>query len=378
MKAIVNANIVLENGILENGAVLFGEKIEAVAPERIPAGAEVIDAGGRFLFPGLIDVHTHGYCGREVLEGTADAVEFIAGKLLKDGVTGFLPTVATAPLPAVGAALDAVRATMGKGRGAKVHGAHMEGVFISVEKKGAHNPNLILPPDTDFLAPYADILRIVITAPEKYPEFVQWCAERGIVAAMGHTNATYQEAMEGIRRGVTQATHLFNGMRGLTHREPGAAGAALLSDRVNCELIADTAHVAKELYPLVYRMKGPDKILLITDSSIASGMGPGVYTSNARTVYVDELVGRLENGTISSSVVPLRRDILNFHRHSGATLPEAVRMATLNPARVLKLDHALGSIREGKRADLFVADGEMNVLLTVLDGEIVYRGDAPC
>jgi len=259
-----------------------------------------------------------------------------------------------------------------------VHGAHMEGVFISVEKKGAHNPALILPPDTDFLEPYADILRIAVTAPEKYPEFVTWCVGRGIVCAMGHTNATYAEAMEGIRLGVSQATHLFNGMRGITHREPGAAGAALLSDRVDCELIADTAHVAKELYPLVYRMKGPDKILLITDSSVASGMPPGVYTSNARTVYVDEFVGRLENGTISSSVVPLRRDILNFHRYSGATLPEAVRMATLNPARALKLDRELGSIREGKRADLFVADEEMNVLLTVLDGEIVYRGDAPC
>ena len=376
MRAIVNANIVLENEILENSALLFGETIEAVAPEHVPEGIEIID-GGTVCYGVMTITNAQCYCARRCSRGRptrrVHRREAVEGR--REGVSPDGRDRAAAC--GRGRARRGARDD-GQGQGREGARRAQGGVFISVEKKGAHNPNLILPPDTDFLAPYADILRIVITAPEKYPEFVQWCAERGIVAAMGHTNATYQEAMEGIRRGVTQATHLFNGMRGLTHREPGAAGAALLSDRVNCELIADTAHVAKELYPLVYRMKGPDKILLITDSSIASGMGPGVYTSNARTVYVDELVGRLENGTISSSVVPLRRDILNFHRHSGATLPEAVRMATLNPARVLKLDHALGSIREGKRADLFVADGEMNVLLTVLDGEIVYRGDAPC
>lgn len=378
MKAIINAKIVLEDGILEDAGILFDERIREIGSVRVPENCETVNAEGQFLFPGLIDVHMHGYCGREVMEGEEEANRFIARKLLKDGVTGFLPSVATAPLPTVGRALDAIRGAMRDSGGAKIHGAHMEGVFISVEKKGAHDPSLIMPPDTEFLAPFADIIKIMITAPEKYPEFVTWCVERGIVSAMGHTNASYAQAMEGIRRGATQATHLFNGMRGINHREPGVAGAALLSDSVNVELIADTVHVAKELHRLVYKLKGPDKIILITDSSIASGMGPGVYQSNNRTVYVDEFVGRLENGTISSSVVPLRRDVLNFHRNSGAPLYEAVRMASLNPARVLGMEDKIGSLRIGKCADMFLADGEMRVSHTFLDGECVYGGNRTC
>lgn len=373
MKAICNAKIVLEEGILENATLVYNEKIKLIGTDVSVEGCEVLDAGGKYLFPGLIDVHIHGYCGREVLEGTQEATRHMAKSLVRDGVTGFLATLGTAPMQCVAESLDAVRNCMGNTEGAKLHGAYMEGVFISEEKKGAHDASLILPPDLAFVEKYLDVIRIMITPPEKYPDFIIWCVERGILCAMGHTNASYAEAMEGICCGASQATHLFNGMKGIHHRDPGTAGAALLADGVNVELIADTVHVAKELYKLIYRMKGADRIILITDSCMASGMGPGTYICNNRVVHVDNFIGRLENGTISGSVVPLRRDVLNFHRYAGVPLYETARMASLNPARILRLDHVLGSLRVGKCADMFLADGELNVAYTIVDGSCVYR-----
>lgn len=374
MKAICNAKIVMEEGVLENATLLYDDTIQAIGTDLSTDGCEVLDAGGKYLMPGLIDVHIHGYCGREVLEGTQEAEHHMSEHLARDGVTGFLATLGTASMDRVAQSLDAVRACMGRTKGARLHGAYMEGVFISVEKKGAHDASLILPPDLAFVEKYLDVIRIMITPPEKYPDFISWCVQRGILCAMGHTNAGYDDAMEGIRLGASQATHLFNGMKGIHHRDPGIAGAALLADGVNVELIADTVHVAKELYKLIYRMKGADKIILITDSSVASGMGPGTYISNNRVIHVDDFVGRLENGTISGSAVPLRRNVLHFHRYAGVPLHEAVRMASLNPARILKMDHELGSLRAGKRADMFLADEQMNVACTFVDGNCVYRG----
>lgn len=373
MKAIINAKLVLENEVLERGTLIFDDKICSIGTQTPDEGCEIIDAEGKYLFPGLIDTHIHGYCGREVLEGTEEAQLHMAKTLLQDGVTGYLATLGTAALETADRSLNAVRACMGRTGGAKLHGAYMEGIFISEEKRGAHDPSLILPPDTAFVERNLDVLRIMITPPEKYPEFISWCTERGLVCSMGHTNASYAEAMNGVRHGASQATHLFNGMRGINHREPGIAGAALLCDTVTAEFIADTVHVSPALYKMVYRMKGADKIVLITDSSVASGMGPGTYISNKRVIHVDEFVGRLENGTISGSAVPLRRDLLNMHRLGGVPLNEATRMATLNPARILKLDQQIGSLRIGKCADMFLADEDMNVSHTFVDGKCLYR-----
>lgn len=372
MKAICNARIVMEEGVLEGATLLYDDKIRAIGTDVSTEGCQVLDAENQYLFPGLIDLHMHGYCGHEVLEGNEEAQRHISESLVRDGVTGFLATLGTAPMERIGQSLDAVRTCMGKTHGARLHGAYMEGVFISEEKKGAHDASLILPPDLDFVEKYQDVIRIMITPPEKYPDFISWCVQRGIRCAMGHTNAGYEAAMEGVRLGASQATHLFNGMKGIHHRDPGIAGAALLADGVTVELIADTVHVDKALYKLIYRMKGADKIVLITDSSVASGMGPGTYISNNRVIHVDDYVGRLENGTISGSAVPLRRDVLHFHRYAGVPLHEAVRMASLNPARILKMDHLLGSLRVGKCADMFLADEQMNVACTFVDGKCVY------
>ena len=376
MKAIINARIVLEDGILEGAALTYDRVIHAIHPDgRVPEGCECLDAGGRLLLPGLIDVHMHGYCGREVTEATPEAIRAIAASLVRDGVTGFLPTLGSAPMDTVCQALDAIRLCLDDDAGgATVYGAHMEGVFISPEKRGAHDISLLHAPDEGFLERYADVIRIMVCAPELYPDFVSQCVSKGIVASMGHTNATYAQAMEGVRRGISQATHLFNAMRGLNHREPGVAGAALVSDSVRAELIADTMHVSGLLFPLIYRCKGPDRILLITDSSIAAGMGPGVYRSNNRTIYVDESIGRLENGTISGSVLPLRRGVANFNRCAGAPLWECVRMASLNPARALGLDREVGSLRVGKRTNMFLADDQLNVEKTFIGGKCVYGG----
>ena len=377
MLAVKNAKIVLENGILEGKALLLSDKIEGIVEENeIPEGAEVIDCKGGYVTPGFIDLHIHGYLGKDVCDATAESIRTIAGGIVENGVTGFLPTTMTVDMEVIKGALDACREVKNSGEyyGSQILGVHAEGPFISASKKGAQDERFILKPDADFVKANADIIKIITLAPEEDKDFLEikrMAEETDVVVSMGHTSADYKTAMESTKNGVKHATHLFNAMTPMTHRAPGVVGAALNSD-VSCELIVDTYHVDVALYEMVYKMKGR-KLCFITDCLPAGGLPEGEYTlGGAKIIYKNNLC-KLEDGTIAGSVLKLNKGVWNVYTNTSIPLYECVNCATLNPATTIGVADKKGSIEVGKDADIVVLDDEFNVKKTIIGGIVRYE-----
>ena len=378
MLAIKNGKLILEDGIVEGRAVLFTDKIEAIVDEReIPADAEIIDAEGGYIAPGLIDLHIHGYLGRDVCDASVESIKTISRGLVANGVTGYLPTTMTVDMSVIKGALEACREVMKEGaaqEGSSVLGVHAEGPFISVSKKGAQDPNYILKPDAKFVKEYADVIKVISLAPEEDGENFHAIREiteyTDVVVSMGHTSADYDTAMASTKAGVSHATHLFNAMTPLTHRGTGVVGAALNSD-VTCELIVDTHHVSAALFDTVYKLKGR-KLCFITDCLPAGGLPEGEYTlGGAKIIYRDDLC-KLVDGTIAGSVLKLNRGVWNVFTNSEIPLHECVNCASLNPANAIGLGDKKGSIKVGKDADIIIVDNEFNVKKTIIGGMIKY------
>ena len=377
MIAIKNAKIILENGIVEGRALLFGDRIEGIVDEHdIPSEAWIIDAGGGYVAPGFIDLHIHGYLGKDVCDANIDSIKTIAGGLVENGVTGFLPTTMTVDMEVINGALDACREVRNCGEyyGSTILGVHAEGPFISASKKGAQDERFILVPDADFVKKNADIIKIITLAPEEDKDFAEIkriAEETDVVVSMGHTSADYKTAMESTKNGVKHATHLFNAMTPMTHRAPGVVGAALNSD-VTCELIVDTYHVDTALYEMVYKMKGR-KLCFITDCLPAGGLPEGEYTlGGAKIIYKNNLC-KLEDGTIAGSVLKLNRGVWNVYTNTSIPLWECVNCATLNPATAIGVADRKGSIEVGKDADIVVLDDGFNVKKTIIGGVVRYE-----
>ena len=376
MLVIKNAKIIFENKIEEGKALILSDKIEGIVDEGdIPEGVEIIDAEGGYITPGFIDLHIHGYLGKDVCDATAESIRTIAGGLVENGVTGFLPTTMTVDMSVINGALNACREVKNCGEyyGSQILGVHAEGPFISASKKGAQDERFILKPDADFVKANADIIKIITLAPEEdkdFGEIKRIAEETDVVVSMGHTSADYKTAMESTKNGVKHATHLFNAMTPMTHRAPGVVGAALNSD-VSCELIVDTYHVDTALYEMVYKMKGR-KLCFITDCLPAGGLPEGEYTlGGAKIIYKDNLC-KLEDGTIAGSVLKLNKGVWNVYNNSAIPLYECVNCATLNPATTIGIADRKGSIEVGKDADIVVLDDEFNVKKTIIGGVVRY------
>lgn len=377
MLAIKNAKLILENEIVEKKVLLISDKIEGIVEENeIPESAEIIDCDGGYVTPGFIDLHIHGYLGKDVCDATADSIRTIAGGIVENGVTGFLPTTMTVDMSVIKGALDACREVKNSGEyyGSQILGVHAEGPFISTSKKGAQDERFILKPDADFVKANADIIKIITLAPEEDKDFVEikrMADETDVVVSMGHTSADYKTAMESSKNGVKHATHLFNAMTPMTHRAPGVVGAALNSD-VSCELIVDTYHVDPALYEMVYRMKGR-KLCFITDCLPAGGLPEGEYTlGGAKIIYKNNLC-KLEDGTIAGSVLKLNKGVWNVFTNTSIPLYECVNCATLNPATTIGVADRKGSIEVGKDADIVILDNEFNVKKTIIGGVVRYE-----
>ncbi len=377
MLAIKNAKIIFENRIEQGKILLLSDKIEGIVDENeIPEGAEVIDCEGGYITPGFIDLHIHGYLGKDVCDANADSIKTIAGGLVENGVTGFLPTTMTVDMKVIEGALDACREVRDSGEyyGAGILGVHAEGPFISASKKGAQDERYILKPNADFVKANADIIKIITLAPEEDKDFLEikrMAAETDVVVSMGHTSADYKTAMESTKNGVKHATHLFNAMTPMTHRAPGVVGAALNSD-VSCELIVDTYHVDPALYEMVYKMKGR-KLCFITDCLPAGGLPEGEYTlGGAKIIYKNNLC-KLEDGTIAGSVLKLNKGVWNVYTNTSIPLYECVNCATINPANAIGVADKKGSIEVGKDADIVILDNEFNVKKTIIGGVVRYE-----
>jgi len=400
---IHGGTVITAEEVIPAGVVLVeGEKITFVGkegdfdPVRAVAAKEV-DATRFYVVPGYVDVHIHGGGGLDALDGTVEALAGIARAHALHGTTSLLVTPATAPAEelykvarvtkaimekqARRPAAAAVAATAEPGvaeefeaDGADVVGMHLEGPFLARSRKGAQNESFIRQVDEEELENLLDILgpafRMMTIAPEEEKGLlgIRWLVERGITASIGHTDATYEQTKAAIALGANHATHTFNAMRGLHHRDPGTVGAVMSSPGVYCELIADGIHVHPGAMRVLYEAKGPDRLALVTDSLSAMGMPEGVYELAHKKVIVKDGSARLETGELAGSTLGMGRAVANMVRFAGVSLLEAVRMGSLTPARSVGIADRKGSLAAGKDADLLLLDSDLNVVRTMIRG----------
>ena len=367
-------------------AASFDAAADGVAP------ADILDAGGCYVAPGFLNVHIHGCGGADTMDEDTDALTTIRKKQAEMGVTAFLPTTMTCPWNEIAGALTRVRTAMKmRGVGAEILGAHMEGPFISPAEKGSQEETNILSADFAKLAPFSDVVRLVTLAPEELPlrdtaaahgmetspeehdwSFIERCEDAGITVSIGHTAATYEMAAAAVRsHGVHHFTHLFNAMTGLHHRRPGTVGAALDTD-ARVELICDNIHIAPAVQRLVWRLKGPDGLILVTDSMSACGIGDGTYMFGGHEVTVRGERALLADGTIAASIATMNRCIHRFWQNTGAPIEQVITTVTKTPAKDLGVYNDCGSLVPGKRADIAIFDDDVKIHATIVGGKQVH------
>ena len=376
---IVNGKIVLPDSVVLDKALAFDAETGKITGlvDAAPAGADVIDAKGGYVAPGLVDIHIHGYLGEDTCDAKRDGIKKMAYGVAENGVTAFLPTTMTVAKAEIEAALDAVRSLKEESRtwdGAEIIGVHAEGPFINPSKKGAQAEENILTPDADFILANADIITSVTMAPEMDKEhkcIKKLAADGRVLVSMGHTDATFAEAMQAAKDGVRHATHLFNAMSALAHRNPGVVGAALASENVSVEVIADTFHINPGLYSIIAKVKG-DKMVLITDCTRAGGMPDGEYDLGGQPIFLKGIECRLADGTIAGSVLKLNNAVKNVLAHTDLPVNVVFKMASLNPATAIGQGDRIGSLEEGKDADIIIVDQDINVQRTIKKGRTIY------
>ncbi|EGT3783309.1 TPA: N-acetylglucosamine-6-phosphate deacetylase [Clostridioides difficile] len=375
MKCLINGKIILKNQILENKVLVFDEKIIDIA-DSVPKDCEVIDADGKYISPGLIDIHIHGNMGKDTMDSTDESIETISKSIMRHGVTSFLPTTMTMDKEHVYDALEVIKKAQNrKLEGSQVLGAHLEGPFINENYKGAQNEKFIINSKYEFIKEYKDVIKVITYAPEKDIDFdftreIKRCTD--IVLSIGHSNANYDQAKEAINLGVTNVTHMFNAMTGLNHRDPGVVGAALTTN-VYSELIADTIHINKDLFQFILNNKGKERLILITDSIEAGGLEDGNYSLGGQRVIVKGNEARLENGALAGSVLSLNKMVFNFLDNTNLKVNEAINLASLNPATSLGINDKKGSLEIGKDADIAVFDENLDCKMTLCLGDVVYK-----
>ncbi|MTI53544.1 N-acetylglucosamine-6-phosphate deacetylase [Geosporobacter ferrireducens] len=379
MKAIRNIRLISGRKIMSGFAVVFDEKIEAVVPEEDLLHGQIeawIDGYGAYISAGFIDLHIHGCNGCDVMDEEESALSAIRKSVVSTGVTSFLPTTMTMAFEKIESALIRIRRAMNLQEGAEILGCHLEGPFINHRYKGAQDEKYMRPPNFDQIKAYTDIIKIVTFAPEldEKHTFIQCCTEHNIIASIGHSNATYEEAMEAIEAGVSHVTHVFNGMAPFHHRNPGVVGAAMNSD-VTCELIADNIHSHKAAQRIVFRAKGLEKMVLITDAMRACLLKNGIFDLGGQQVIVKDDTARLADGTLAGSILTVNKAVKNFAATTGIPLEDAIEMVTLNPAKILGLENRKGSIEVGKDADMILFDEDLNIQRTFVKGREVYNAE---
>jgi len=384
--ALKNAIVLYEDRLIEHGAVeiddgfiSFVGKANKYTPTKDVN--EIDFPESYFIVPGFIDLHIHGVFGADVMDGTQKALKTIATALPREGTTSFLATTMTSGKTQIDRALKNISAfrELKRTEGAELLGVHLEGPFLSKAKAGAQPKNDIIKPNIELLKHWQQLaqgsIRLVTLAPEEEGglELVRFLQDSGIVASIGHSNATYDEAAKAIANGITHCTHLFNGMTGLHHREPGTVGAALLHDRVRCELIVDGVHIRPEVVNLVFRTKGKNGIVLVTDSIRGKCLNAGIFELAGQSVTVDGKKAVLHDGTLAGSILRMIDAVKLMIDFTRCHLTEAIQMATETPAKQIGIFHRKGSIAVGKDADIVVLNEQLDVVMTICRGHITFQ-----
>jgi N-acetylglucosamine-6-phosphate deacetylase len=347
------------------------------APEALLV-SDQIDAGGKALLPGFIDLHVHGAVGRDVMDADPQGLREMARFYARHGVSAFLPTTWSAGRKEILAALGAIGQVVGHvPGGATILGVHLEGPYLNPVKGGGQDLDHIRRADRQEALEFLDtgLVRLLALAPE-YEEnlwLVDECARRGICVAIGHTSADYPAVQAAVRRGARQVTHCYNAMTGLNHRQPGTVGAAMAFPELCCELIADNIHVHPLAQKILLDVKGLEGVVLVTDAIRGAGLPEGEYALDDRKVLIRDGAVRLPDGTLAGSVLTMELALKNIQAATGRSLAEIWGLASRNAARQIGISGSKGSLEVGKDADLVLLDEDYNVHLTVVEGEIVYR-----
>lgn len=336
---------------------------------------------GEIVAPGLVDTHIHGYAGKDIMNAEEGALDVISKGLLECGVTSFLPTTLTDSKERTDAALKRVAAEYKDVKGAKVRGIFLEGPFFTEKYKGAQNPNYMSDPKIDYLKEWKEIsdglVNKIAIAPERAgaEDFIKKANAMGVRVALGHSDASFDEAVAAVDAGANIFVHTFNGMSGLHHREPGMVGAAMATDAIS-ELICDGHHVNPNAAGILMNTKGRDKIALITDCMSAGGMADGDYKLGEFPVRVENGTARLKDGgSLAGSILKLKDGVKNVVDWEIADIFEAIQMASLVPAKSVGIDNICGKLHEGYDADFIVLDYDMNLKATYLNGEAAYKAE---
>lgn len=378
---IENITLVTSNAIKENYSLLLTEdKITSISPSHenssLPPDTTTLDAKGAYALPGLIDLHIHGFAGHGPEVGTPEELEAMSQTLAHYGVTAFCPTLYCAQPQQMKELLRRLSPAIGRETGAQILGFHLEGPFISPAKPGVMKPQDIAPADVHILEELYEAANGKITCMTLAPELpgitpvIDFCLHHHILPQAGHTNATYEEFISGVRSGVTHATHAFNAMSAFTQRAPGAAGAVLMCPDVSCEIIADGVHVHPKIISFLQRVKKEDQIILITDALRPTAQPQGPFIANGEEVVFEGGVWkRAADRVIAGSALTLVQGIKNLVNF-GFSLPQAVSCASHNPARLLGLNDR-GLLQEGLRADVTLLNKDLTPLATFVAGHKV-------
>ena len=383
MKAFKNSLILTKEGFKKTCLVFEDGKIISIGNESLLSQCdEVIELEeGKMLVPGFIDQHIHGAAGSDAMDGTKEDLLKISTALAKEGTVAYLATTMTQSEENITKALNAVREYKLENisEGAEILGVHLEGPFISEKFIGAQPLEYVHKPDITYFKRLekasGNNIKLVSLAPEEDGalEFIEYLASKNIVASCGHTSSNYADIEKAVKAGLSNATHTYNAMKPIHHREIGTVGAAYLLDELNCEVICDGIHVSKPAIKLLYKNKPIRKFTLVTDAMRAKHMPDGISELGGQVVIVKNGEARLENGTLAGSVLRMNVAVRNVKNFLGVSLEEAISFATLNPALNLGVSDKLGTLEEGKLASFVVIDEDVNVYATYREGKLIFQ-----
>ncbi|NOU71852.1 N-acetylglucosamine-6-phosphate deacetylase [Paenibacillus sp. LMG 31458] len=374
---MTNVRVVAETGIIEQGSVCVENgRITAIVEGELvhSEGLDILDGEGKLLIPGMIDVHIHGAKGYDMMDGTVRSIEVVSETCAATGCTSFLATSVSSKMEDLLRMIDNVKQVAGKERGASIVGIHTEGPYLNIKRKGMQNEAFLRHPDIMEMERVVEqagsLLKMVTIAPELPGgmELVTYLRERGIIVAIAHSDATYDEATEAFRLGASHITHCFNGMRPIHHRDPGLIVAAFEQPHVSLQAIVDHVHLHPAIIRLMHKIKGAEGMVLITDALHAMGLGDGDYQFGGHAVKVAYGVAQLQDGTLASSTVTMNKALRNTVE-LGISLEDAVTMASRTPADLLGLPQK-GRIALGADADMVLLDDKFQVAWTMIGGRI--------
>ena len=379
-----NAKIVLKDRVIEGDILTADGIIRDIIDRKSPVKAETleiensIDLNGKYVVPGFIDVHIHGSNGADAMDGTVEALKTISSYIATKGTTKFLATTLTSSKEELINVLKIAADLQNKEiDGATIFGVHMEGPYFDIEYKGAQNEKYMKPATEKEIKDYLDVkpglVKMMSLSPhtEQSIETIKFLKENGVIVSVGHSAAKFNDVMKAVDAGLSHSTHTFNGMRGINHREPGVAGAVLISDKINAEVIFDKIHIHPEIVRLMIKAKGTDKVVCITDAMAATGLPNGDYKLGELDVYVKDGEARLKsNDSLAGSVLTMDKAFKHVIE-LGYPIYEAVKLTSTNAAVEFGLN--AGAIEVGKEADFTVLDDSYNVDMTIVNGNIKYQ-----